>query len=145
MSLLCILSCCSVAAAMYTPSRKQRFHPSCGYVHTLTETTLPPQLLLGISTAITFTNHQMEDHPTIVVSVYTTPASFSFPTSSSTVSTLWPACLTGGSSTLNTRWRGARSMPRSATAFLAIGFFLAFCVRQGNKTLKSYNVATANH
>ena len=120
-------------APSYTSSDIILLFNSCGYVHTLTDTMFSASF--DSHTANTFTSHQMEDDPTII-SVYTTPSSFSLPTSSSTVSTLCPACRTGGSTTLNTRWRGARSMPRSATDFFAIGFFFAFCEKQGNENIK---------
>lgn len=58
--------------------------------------------------------------------LYTFPASFSLLTRSSTVSTFIPACLCGGSSTLNTSNRDVRSTPKSAGFTLAIFFFLAF-------------------
>lgn len=54
------------------------------------------------------------------------PASFNFPTNSSTPSTFCPASLTGGSSTLNIWCVGFISTPQSL-GFLAVkGFFLAF-------------------
>ena len=56
----------------------------------------------------------------------TNPDSFSLPTNSSTDSTVWPASLTGGSSTLTTCWEDLISTPKSE-GFLAVrGFFLAF-------------------
>ena len=57
---------------------------------------------------------------------YSTPLDFSLATSSPASETFSPAERFGGSATLSTFSRGATSTPRSATALVAISFFLAF-------------------
>jgi hypothetical protein len=56
------------------------------------------------------------------------PSSFSFPIISSTVSTLTPASLEGGSVTLSVSSLGLRSTPKSAAVNFSSGFFFAFMI-----------------
>lgn len=81
--------------------------------------------------------------PADAPNVYIRPASFSLPTRSSTVSTFIPACLCGGSSTLNTSSRDVRSTPKSAGFTLAIFFFLAFWNKGNTQTGVMYHTLNA--
>jgi hypothetical protein len=60
--------------------------------------------------------------------LYNAPSSFSLPIMSSTLPTLTPPCLAGGSVTLTVSSLGFMSTPKSSGVIFSNGFFFAFMI-----------------